>query len=90
MHNGSITGIVRKGKQWHGRVGSKKEVREFLAFLEKCIEMVSGAIRQGISKEEAVNSISFEEFLTPVHPGPEQQRRNVGRLYEMLVEPPGS
>ena len=71
----------------HGKVCGKSEVREFRLFIQKCIGMVRKAIRQGMSKEEAADSISFEEFYPPVHPGPEMQRMNVSRLYEMLSEP---
>ena len=68
----------------HGKVCGKSEVREFRSFIEKCIDMVREAIKQGMSKEEAADRISFEEFYPPVHPGPEMQRMNVLRLYEML------
>lgn len=68
----------------HGRVGGKKEVREFRLFLEKCIKMVRDAIRKGMTREEAAEKISFESSLPAVHPGAGQQRYNVLRLYEML------
>jgi len=71
----------------HGKVCGKSEVREFRLFIQKCIGMVRKAIRQGMSKEEAADSISFEEFYPPVHHGSEMQRMNVSRLYEMLSEP---
>ena len=68
----------------HGRIGGKKEVREFESFIQKCIDKVRGAIKQGMSKEEAVDRISFLEFRPAVHPDPKMQRINVLRLYEML------
>ncbi len=68
----------------HGKVCDRGGVREFRSFIEKCIDMVREAIKQGMSKEEAADRISFEEFYPPVHPGPEMQRMNVLRLYEML------
>ena len=68
----------------HGRMGGKKEVREFTLFLQKCIDKVNEAIKTGMSKEEAVDKISFLELLPAVHPDPRMQRRNVARLYEML------
>ncbi|GAH22509.1 unnamed protein product, partial [marine sediment metagenome] len=40
----------------HGKVCGKSEVREFRLFIEKCIDMVREAIRQGVSKEEAADS----------------------------------
>jgi hypothetical protein len=45
---------------------------------------VNEAIKTGMSKEEAVDKISFLELLPAVHPDPRMQRRNVARLYEML------
>jgi cyclase len=68
----------------HGRIGGKKEVREFTAFLQKCIDKVNEAIKTGMSKEEAIDKISFLALLPAVHPDPGMQRRNVARLYEML------
>lgn len=70
----------------HGEIGDRKAVRAFRGFIQKCIDTVSRAISQGMSKEEAADRISFEteEYPPAAHPGPEQQRRNVIRLYEML------
>jgi cyclase len=70
----------------HGRVCTRKEVREFRQFVEKCIEIVRQAIQQGMSKEKALDTISFENLFPAVHPGAEQQRYNVARLYEMLSD----
>jgi cyclase len=69
----------------HGRVGGKKEVQEFRLFIQKCIEIVNGAIQSGMSKEEAADRLSFLDFCVPVHPGPWQQRMNVLRIYEELT-----
>ena len=74
----------------HGEVCGKREVREFTSFIQKCIDIVREAIKQGMSKEEAADKISFEELYPgkdrglAVHPGPGMQRLNVLRLYEML------
>ena len=70
----------------HGEIGDKKAVRDFRTFIEECIDAVGKAITQGMSKEEAADRISFESEAYPLtlHPGPEQQRDNVMRLYEML------
>ena len=69
----------------HGEIGDKKAVRVFKAFIQECIDTVRGAINQGMSKEEAAGKISFETGKYPpaLHSGPEWQRRNVIRLYEM-------
>jgi glyoxylase-like metal-dependent hydrolase (beta-lactamase superfamily II) len=69
----------------HGRVGGKKEVQEFRLFIQKCIEIVNGAIQSGMSKEEAADRLSFLDLYVPVHPGPWQQRMNVLRIYEELT-----
>lgn len=68
----------------HGEVGNKMAFREFKVFIQGAVDTVRKAIHQGISKEEAAESISFEGQLTAWHPGTEQQRVNVVQLYEML------
>ena len=74
----------------HGEIGNKRDVREFRLFIQECIDLVRDAIKQGMSKEQAADKISFEELYprqqsgSAVHPGREQQRKNVLRLYEML------
>ncbi len=70
----------------HGNVGDKKSLKEFRAFIEECVSVVRGAIKQGMSKEEALASITFDtrRYLPTLHPGREQQRQNVERLYDML------
>ncbi|MFC2001597.1 MBL fold metallo-hydrolase [Chloroflexota bacterium] len=74
----------------HGEIGGREIIREFRLFIQECIDIVREAIKQGLSKEQAADKISFEELYPrihggrAVHPGPEKQRRNVLRLYEML------
>ena len=70
----------------HGEVGDKKAVRVFRAFIEECVDVVSKAVNQGMSKEEAADRISFETEAHPpaLHPGVKWQRDNIIRLYEML------
>jgi len=70
----------------HGEVGNKKAVRVFRAFIEECVDVVSKAVNQGMSKEEVADRISFETEAHPLalHPGVEWQRDNIIRLYEML------
>ncbi|MFC2066055.1 MBL fold metallo-hydrolase [Chloroflexota bacterium] len=74
----------------HGEVSGKGEIQRFRLFIQQCIDMVREAIKQGMSEEEAASKISFEELYPgdqsnlAVHPGAEQQRRNVLQLYEML------
>lgn len=74
----------------HGKVGNRKQVQEFRKFLLRCIDIVNDAIKQGMSKEEAGEKISFEGVHPgdwsgqAVHPGSVMQRINVFRLYEML------
>jgi cyclase len=68
----------------HGRVGDKKDVLEFRLFIEKCLDTVREAIRRGMSRDEAASRISFESLYPAVHPGADQQRLNVLRLYDAL------
>ncbi|MFC1893844.1 MBL fold metallo-hydrolase [Chloroflexota bacterium] len=68
----------------HGEVGDKMALREFAEFIQGVIDIIRRAIDQGITKEEAVKSISFEELRPARHPGVEQQQMNITRLYEML------
>lgn len=74
----------------HGRICNLEEVRKFRQFIETCIDMTRKAISEGMSKEEAVEKISFEGLYPgeqqggAIHPGAAMQRRNVLHLYEML------
>jgi len=74
----------------HGQIGNRKQVQEFRHFLLRCIDIVNDAIKQGMSKEEAGERISFEGLhpgdrsREAVHPGAVMQRLNVFRLFEML------
>ena len=74
----------------HGEVCGKSEVYRFRLFIEKCIHMVQDAVKRGLTKEEAVAELAFDDLYPgekdalPVHPGPEQQRRNVLQLFEVL------
>ncbi len=68
----------------HGPAGDKAAVREFSAFIQGAIDTVRQAIRRGMTREEAANTISFESLRPARHAGEEQQRLNVLRLYEML------
>ena len=72
----------------HGEVGDKKAVREFREFIAECVDTVRKAMDQGLSAEEATERISFETEAYPpaLHPGPEWQRINVRRIYEMLAK----
>ena len=68
----------------HGEVGDKEAVRNFKGFLEHCVGTVREAIKSGMSRKEAINTIDFEDQVKTLHPGREQQWRNVARIYEML------
>lgn len=75
----------------HGEMCDLKEVRIFRQFIEECVDMTREAIKKGISKEEALDKISFEALYPgkahcgpAVHPGKGMQNRNVGRLYDVL------
>ena len=68
----------------HGEVGDKTALRHFMSFIQGAIDAVRELIKQGVSKEEAAETLSFEKFMPARHAGPEQQRMNVIHLYEML------
>jgi cyclase len=76
----------------HGEICDLQEVARFRRFIETCIEMTRDAIRQGKSREEAGDTISFEGLYpaekcrAAVHPGLAMQRRNVTRVYDMLMK----
>jgi cyclase len=86
----SLRTILSLDVEWvvpgHGKVGDKKDVERFAEFLQKCIAEVQQAIDQDMGREEAAQRISFENRLPAIHPGAEQQRKNVMRLYEMLLK----
>lgn len=73
----------------HGEVCDKSYIGEQASFIEEWMGVVKQAIGQGLSKEEAQDTISFLdrypmdigiEWL-----GPEVQRWNVARLYDLLA-----
>ena len=74
----------------HGEVCDKNEVKNFRLFVQKCIKIVREAIREGMGKKEAADTISFEalyprnQHALALHAGRVMQRSNVLRLYEML------
>jgi cyclase len=70
----------------HGAVCGRREIREFRQFIETCVSLIRGALRRGMSREEAAAEISFEGLYPAVHPGAEQQRYNVLWLYDVLAK----
>ena len=74
----------------HGEICDKGDVRRFRLFIQECIDMVREAIQKGMSKEQAADKLSFDTLYPKdrstlaVHPGAEQQHRNVLQLYDML------
>ncbi|MBI2831701.1 MAG: MBL fold metallo-hydrolase [Chloroflexi bacterium] len=70
----------------HGVVCGKEGIREFILFLEKVVEMVREAIRQGMSKEEAAAKLTFLGFYPSLHPEPGTQRMSIIRIYEILTQ----
>ncbi len=78
----------------HGEVRDKSCLREQASFIEEWLEVVKDAIHRGWSQEEACDRISFLHRY-PMPPGTEQlgpqiQRTNVARLYQVLTRPPVS
>jgi cyclase len=70
----------------HGEVCGKREVREFRRFILRCIDLVREAIGKGLTKEQTADEIQLEALYPSIHPGSEQERMNILRLYEMLSE----
>ena len=68
----------------HGEVGDKKALRQFVSFIQGAVDTVRELMKQGVSKEEAADRVSFEKFMPARHAGAEQQQMNVMHLYEML------
>ncbi|MBW1767561.1 MAG: MBL fold metallo-hydrolase [Deltaproteobacteria bacterium] len=74
----------------HGEVCDKSYLKEQASFIEEWMETIKEAISQGLSKEEAMERISFLDRypmdigLDAI--GPEVQRMNVDRLYDLLKE----
>ena len=72
----------------HGEVCDKDYLKEQASFIEEWVEAVKEAIKQGLSKEEAQSKISFLERypmdIGTASRGPEVQRMNVERLYDLL------
>ncbi len=69
----------------HGPVGTKQDITNMRLFLQRCVDETRDAIKKGMTKEQAVEKLDFESYTgRAVHPGKATQRRNVGRLYDML------
>jgi len=74
----------------HGEVCVKAYLPEFSSFIGEWIEAVREAIKRGLGKEEIIASVSFLDRY-PMNPGrddfgPELQRMNAARLYQILTE----
>ena len=72
----------------HGSICDRSYIPEMSAFIQAWVDAVTAAINQGMSLEEAQDKVSLLdrypmdagiEFM-----GPEVQRWNVARLYELL------
>ena len=74
----------------HGEVCDKSYIKEQASFIEEWIDAVRQAIKQGLTKEEALERISFlDRYPMDIGIealGPEVQRWNVERLYVLLIE----
>ena len=73
----------------HGEVCDKSYLSEQASFIEEWVEAVRQAIKQGLSKEEAQAKISFLDRypmgMGLEAMGPEVQKMNVERLYDLLA-----
>lgn len=74
----------------HGEVCDKSYIPELASFIQEWVDAVREAIAQGLGKEEAMDRISFlDRYPMDVGleaRGPEVQRWNVGRLYDLLTK----
>jgi glyoxylase-like metal-dependent hydrolase (beta-lactamase superfamily II) len=72
----------------HGAICDRSYIPEISSFIQKWIDVVTAAIHQGLSVEEAQDTISLLDHY-PMERGSEAmgervQRMNVARLYEVL------
>jgi len=74
----------------HGEVCDKSYLPEMSAFIREWVETVRKAIEQGMTKEQAMASISFlDRYPMDIGleaRGPDVQRMNVDRLYDLIKE----
>ena len=72
----------------HGEVCDRTYLREMSTFIQEWVDTVKSAIAQGMSKEDALATISFlDRYPMDIGleaRGPEIQRMNVARLYDLL------
>jgi len=72
----------------HGDVCDRSCIPELSSFIREWVDTVRKAIHQGLTKEEAMNKISFlDRYPWPIGldaMGPEFQRKSVARLYDLL------
>jgi cyclase len=69
----------------HGEIADKKKFHKFREYIQEVINMVRGAINQGMSQEEAVEKLSLDGMWGPeIHPGAYFQSRSIRRFYQML------
>lgn len=74
----------------HGGTCNRDYIPELSAYIQDWIDTITNAIKQGMSVEEAQDKISFLDRY-PMSPGseamgPQLQRMNVARLYEVLKQ----
>ncbi|MFC1893773.1 MBL fold metallo-hydrolase [Chloroflexota bacterium] len=74
----------------HGEVCDKSYLAEQSGFIQEWVDIVKRAIDQGRTKEEALSEISLLDRY-PMAPGnekmgPELQRMNISRLYDVLTQ----
>lgn len=73
----------------HGEICDKAYIPELSSFIQEWINAVKDAVREGLTKKEAMDKISFLDRY-PMPPaleawGPDLQKRNVARLYDLLI-----
>ncbi len=54
----------------HGPVGTKQAITDMRVFLQKCVDETRDAIKNGMTKEQAMEKLDFEPYTgRAVHPG---------------------
>ena len=76
----------------HGKIGNKDSVREFRKELSALIDRAQEKISRGLSKEEIINEMSYEDIVHNKYPSAcsaileQNMKLSIGRLYDSLVK----
>jgi len=73
----------------HGEVANKQAVREYMAVFQSFVDIIREVINKGMTREEAIDQVHLPlpDSLVFLHPEPEQLKKDIGHLYDMLSKP---